>query len=236
MEPPIGRTGTVAPFTQMAGGAHVGCNARRLALLPADRALRLEPAAADAVRAKLGAVQAIDGKLHVGADPAQPRIGDLRIAYHVAPAGMVSVIGRQAGSDLNAYQTKAGDQLLMARPGVVSAAEMFKAAESGNRVLTWIIRAVAAICIFIGFCLIFRPLAVVADVVPLFGDILGAGIGAVALLLTAIVAPVVVAIAWLWYRPLVSIVVLVAGGAIALGVKRLAPRRTMRAPAAAAPA
>ncbi len=209
---------------------------RVLALLPADRELRLDAAAADAVRAKLGAVQAIDGKLFVGTDPAQPRIGDLRISWHIAPAGTVSLVARQAGTDLDAYQTKAGDRLLMVRTGVVSAADMFKAAESGNRVLTWIIRAVAAICIFIGFCLVFRPLAVVADVVPLVGDMLGAGIGVVALVLTATVAPVVIALAWLWYRPLVSIAVLAAGGAIAFAVRYLASRKTVRTPPAAAPA
>jgi hypothetical protein len=209
---------------------------RVVGLLPTSRELRPEPAVADALRAKLGAVQVTDGRLYVGADPAEPRIGDLRIAFHVAPTGTVSLIGRQTGPDLTPYQTKAGDQLLMAKPGVVSAAEMFKAAEAENRILTWVLRLVAVIVMFLGFFLIFRPLAVVADVVPLFGSILGAGVGLVALLLTAILAPVVVAIAWLWYRPLVSVAVLVVGAAVVLGVRYMASRRTPRAPASAAPA
>jgi Flp pilus assembly protein TadB len=47
----------------------------------------------------------------------------------------------------------------------------------------------------------------------------------VSLALTAVVAPVVIAIAWLWYRPIVSIAVLVVGLGIAYGLKRLAHRK-----------
>jgi hypothetical protein len=77
----------------------------------------------------------------------------------------------------------------------------------------------------LGFVLILRPLVVVADVVPLIGYILGAGAGLVALLLTAIVAPLIIAFAWLWYRPLVSIITLLVGAALAFGFKMLAARR-----------
>jgi hypothetical protein len=112
---------------------------------------------------------------------------------------------------------------------------MFKAAEAENRLLTWVLRFVAVIAMFAGFFLMFRPLVVVADVVPLFGDVLGAGVGFVALLLTAILAPMIVALAWLWYRPLVSILVLAVAGAVVFGVKRMAARRRAGPSAAAAP-
>jgi hypothetical protein len=45
---------------------------------------------------------------------------------------------------------------------------------------------------------------------------------------------VIVAIAWLWYRPLVSILVLAVAGAIVFGVKRMAARRRAGPSAAAA--
>ena len=48
--------------------------------------------------------------------------------------------------------------------------------------------------------MILNPLVVVADVVPFIGNVLSAGAGVVSLALTAVVAPVVIAIAWLWYR------------------------------------
>ena len=44
-------------------------------------------------------------------------------------------------------------------------------------------------------------------------------------MLTAIVAPVVIAVAWFCYRPLVSAVVLAIGLALAYGFKRWASQR-----------
>ena len=78
---------------------------------------------------------------------------------------------------------------------------------------------------FLGFMLILNPLVVVADVVPFIGNILSAGAGIVSLVLTAIVAPVVIAVAWFWYRPLVSAVVLAIGLALAYGFKRWASQQ-----------
>jgi hypothetical protein len=80
----------------------------------------------------------------------------------------------------------------------------------------------------VGFGLILRPLGVVGDVIPILGDIIRAGTGLVALLCTVAVAPVVIAIGWLWYRPLVGIAVLIAGGLATWGLMRLARRRALQ--------
>ena len=90
---------------------------------------------------------------------------------------------------------------------------------------------------FLGFCLVLGPLVVVADVVPFIGSILSAGTMLVSLIATAVVAPVVIAIAWFFYRPLVSVVVLAVGFAAAYGFRKLAPRRKAAAvPVPPAPA
>jgi Transmembrane protein 43 len=198
--------------------------------LAAGREFRLEPALQETVRQRAGTSARVeDGGIYIGADPSQPRIGDLRISYHVAAEGPVSVIARQDRSDFGEYQTKAGDRLLMLRAGTLSAGEMFKAAQEENRILTWVLRAVGIVAMLIGWMLMMRPLVVLADVIPFLGNVIGAGTGVVALLVTAVVAPIVIAIAWLWYRPLVSAGVLIVGFAIAYGVKTLAARRLARA-------
>jgi hypothetical protein len=87
------------------------------------------------------------------------------------------------------------------------------------------LRLVGVFAMFAGFMLILAPLVVVADVVPFIGNILSAGSALVSLVLTAIVAPVVIAVAWFWYRPLVSAVVLAIGLMLAYGFKRWASQR-----------
>ena len=49
------------------------------------------------------------------------------------------------------------------------------------------------------------------------------------LLITVACAPLVIAIAWLWYRPLVSIIVIAIGMAVAFGLKMLARRKVAAA-------
>jgi hypothetical protein len=203
--------------------------------LPAREELRVDAAAAEAAQARLGSapVHADAGRLYLGANPEGPRIGDLRIGYLVAPQGPASFIGRQAGADLGEYQTKAGDRLLMASSGLVPASAMFKQAEDENRLITWLLRAVFAIFLWVGCWLIIRPIAVVGDLVPIVGSILDVGAGIAALLLTLVIAPAVIAIAWLWYRPLVSLALVLGGVAVALGLRYLARGRAAARPAQA---
>jgi len=77
----------------------------------------------------------------------------------------------------------------------------------------------------VGFAMILRPLAVVGDVIPILGDIIRAGTGLVALICTVAIAPLVIAIGWLWYRPLVGIALIVVGAAATWGLTRLARLR-----------
>jgi hypothetical protein len=198
-----------------------------LAQLPETQDLRVDAALASSLSGKVGGpVQASDGKLYLGANPNEPKPGDLRITFRTVPNGPASFIGQQSGADFTEFQTTAGDKLLMARSGIMLAPDMFKAAEDENRILTWIVRPVGVVVMFIGLTLILRPLVVVADVVPFIGNILGAGAALVAGVVTAVVAPLVIAIAWLWYRPVVSIIAIAIGLAVAFGLRTLAARKS----------
>jgi hypothetical protein len=187
-------------------------------------------------------VQVVDGALYVGKDPGQPVVGDYRITYSEVPRQSASVIARQttgpAGPAFEPYRTEAGGTVALITPGEVPAKDMFKEAQDENRLWTWIIRAGGALGMFIGFCLMMGPIGVLASVIPILGEVVEAGVGVVALLLTAILAPVVIAIAWFVYRPMVGVIVLVVGGALAYGAihwarMRKAGRAAPKAPAAA---
>jgi hypothetical protein len=81
------------------------------------------------------------------------------------------------------------------------------------------------------------PIGVLADIIPILGDVVEAGVGVVALLLTLILAPVTIAIAWFVYRPVVAVIVLVLGGVLAYGAIHWArARKAAHATAKAAPA
>lgn len=178
--------------------------------------------------------QLVDGGVYVGRDPRNPQIGDMRIRFASVPVGPISVIARQAGDGFGPYQTQAGDRVQMVRDGIVPAAEMFQQAQDGNRMMTWILRAVGVVLMVAAFGMLFRPFSVAGSVIPLLGSVVGAGTGLAAVILTLVLAPLVIGFAWLWYRPLVGIGVLVLGFAGAAGLSWYAKQR--KAKAAAQPA
>ncbi len=177
-------------------------------------------------------VQAIDGAIYVGKDPAQPSVGDFKITFAEVRAQTASVVARQAGPTFEAYRTRAGGNVELISAGSIPSADMFKEAQDDNRIWTWLIRLGGCVLMFIGFALIMSPLSVLADVIPILGDIVGAGTSIVAFLCTVAIAPVVIAIAWFAYRPVVALITLVVGGALVAGVVYLSRQRKARKPAA----
>jgi hypothetical protein len=166
-----------------------------------------------------------DGGRYIGQNPESPRVGDLRITWQVARPDALSVIGAQVGDGFGPYATRAGDRLFMIEAGRVPAAAMFQQAEADNVTLTWILRLVGTVVMFVGFLIIFNPLKVLADVIPFIGSIVGFGTGLLAAVLTLVLAPATIAIAWLFYRPLVGIAILALGIALAYGLTRLRRNR-----------
>lgn len=57
-----------------------------------------------------------------------------------------------------------------------------------------------------------------ADVLPFLGNLLEAGLGAVAFLTALVISTIVIAIAWFVFRPLLSLGLLAGVGAISYGI------------------
>jgi hypothetical protein len=173
------------------------------ALTPTDEDLgKLKPALKD--KAKL-----CDEGFYFGGDPTAPVIGDQRVTFKVLKPGTFSVLAQQLGQTFAPYPTHAGDEIELVESGAVTAAGMFQHAESENAMLTWILRAVGFIVVSIGIGLILRPIAVFGDVVPIVGGILGAGLGVAAILVGLVITLVTIAVAWIFVRPVLGVVLLV---------------------------
>jgi hypothetical protein len=93
----------------------------------------------------------------------------------------------------------------MVRNGPASAEQMFAQARAANQTLSWALRAVGLLVLIVAFGMVLGPLGVLADVVPLFGSIVRMGTGFIAGATGLIVGFVVIAAAWIAYRPLVAL-------------------------------
>ncbi len=205
-----------------------------------DQPMAITPDKAAAIYAGYAGTKKVsidNGRIYLGWNPSSPAIGDYRISYEVAPLGVISVIGQQHGSQFQAYQTIAGDRLLMVDVGNVPAAQMFKEAADANRLVTWVIRGVGLLLLAIGFGLFMNPLAVIADFIPPLGSVVRLGTGIIAFFMAVVVGTITIAIAWFYYRPLLAIGILVVGAVIAgLIVYIGRARRQAAAPQPTAPA
>jgi hypothetical protein len=169
-----------------------------------------------------------------GADPDAPAVGDLRISFSVVKPQEVSVIAQQTGGTLRPYQTKAGDALEILAAGNSSAQAMFSAEQARNTRLTWILRLVGFLAMWIGLMMVANPFKVLADVVPFLGNLVGAGLALVAAMIALPLSLLTIAIAWFVYRPLLSIILLAVGGAAAFGIWTLIKKRQPKPLAATA--
>ncbi|WP_149498393.1 TMEM43 family protein [Roseiconus lacunae] len=152
---------------------------------------------------------------------ANPEIGDVRIWFTATPTTMVSLLSQQAGDSFAPYQTQYGTEIHTLETGAFTASEMISHEQAANRVLTWVLRGVGAFMMFLGFVLMLRPLEVIADVVPMLGSLVGFGTSVVAGLLTVAGSMTVIGIAWVFYRPVLGVTLLViAAGAIYFLVSR----------------
>lgn len=169
-----------------------------------------------------------EGGVYLGANPNAPAVGDMRISFLSVPTGPISVVAQQAGKTFVSRRTATGGELNLLENGIVSAEEMFRLAHERNKFLTWAIRVGGFFLLSMGFGMILRPIAVLASILPFLGRIVGTGTTVIAFLLAGILWTMTVAVAWIFYRPLLGIAILVVTVAlIVMVVKRF------RKPAAA---
>ncbi|HEY2584739.1 MAG TPA: TMEM43 family protein [Tepidisphaeraceae bacterium] len=142
-----------------------------------------------------------------------------------APPGPVCVIGEQTGGTVAAYTTPSGGSIELLRVGAHPATEMIATEQQRNAALTWLVRLVGFVLMWMAIFLMLQPLKVVASVAGILGDLVGVGVGLVSLLGAATLSAGIIAIAWLVYRPLLGAGLLAVAGAAAAGLFLLWQRR-----------
>lgn len=150
-----------------------------------------------------------NGGVYFGNDPKSPAIGDLRVRFLSVPTGPASVVAQQSGNTFVSYRTKTGGSVDLLEPGHVNAADMFQMAQDRNKMLTWAIRVGGFFLLGMAFSMILRPIAVLASILPFLGRLVGTGTTIVAFLLAGIVWGLTVSFAWIFYRPVLGIIILV---------------------------
>lgn len=141
-----------------------------------------------------------------------PAIGDVRVRFQAVPAGPISVLGGIDGSVVDRWTAPNGKSIAMASPGSTTAEAMLAAAYRSNALATWGIRFAATFVVFIALALLVSrlerhfPRARALRTELQAGLVLPLGVT-----LAVAWALVVIAAAWVVFRPLMSLGLIAAG-------------------------
>ena len=139
--------------------------------------------------------------------PEQPALGDLRISFRRVLPTDVSVVASQSGPSFAPFATSVSGAypIYSLKVGRLTKDAMFGQLQAENTTRTWIIRGVGFAMMFVGLMLVFQPFVIVADFIPLLGSLLGGGVAIFAFLVAMTCSLITIAVAWIFYRPLLGI-------------------------------
>ena len=159
-----------------------------------------------------GSFSIVNGVFYIGSR-SHDRAGDVRIKMQIAKPGDVSVVARQTGKTFSPYKTSVGGTISLLSNSILPAQDMFQNAVDANTTLTWILRVVGIVMMFIGFRMMLNVLSVAGDLIPILGNVIGAGLTFVSFLVAIFVSFIIIAIAWILYRPLIALALIAIGAA-----------------------
>jgi Transmembrane protein 43 len=168
-----------------------------------------------------------DGDHLYKGDPAAPNVGDMRIAYQgLASGATLSVLAAQSSGGFAPFVTPNGYSIDLVTVGSAPAATMIANKKKSEATLTWILRGVGALAMFIGFMLFLGPLSTLASVLPFLGGIVRGASAAIAFVIAVPLTLVVIALAWFGHRPLIGGGLLLLAAAAFYGLWRWHKGRT----------
>lgn len=150
--------------------------------------------------------------LYIGRTPAAPQVGDVRVTFEKVVPAKVTIIAKVKGDTFTKFKAKNGKTFQTLVMGVQDSAEIFESEHAANNTWLWILRIVGIMLVIAGLKGIFGFLETILKVVPFIANIFGWGVGVVCTVVGIVWSLIVIALAWLFYRPLLGIGLLALAG------------------------
>ncbi|MBO4840974.1 MAG: TMEM43 family protein [Bacteroidaceae bacterium] len=150
--------------------------------------------------------------LYYGRVPGSPEIGDVRVTWEVIVPAKVTIISQVDGDTFKPFKARNGKRFQTLVMGKKDAAEIFEAEHEANNMLTWILRIIGILLIIAGLRGILAIFETILKVVPFVANIFGFGVGIVCFVVGLVWSLIIIALAWLFYRPLIGIALLAIAG------------------------
>ena len=150
--------------------------------------------------------------LYYGRVPGSPQIGDVRVTFEKIVPAKVTVMAVADGDSFKPFKAKNGKRFETLVMGKKTGDEIIEDAEDANTMWTWMLRIVGIMLVISALKMIFGFLSMILKVVPFLSSIMGFGIGIVCTVIGVVWSLIVIAIAWIFYRPVLGIILLIIAG------------------------
>ena len=150
--------------------------------------------------------------LYFGRTPSSPEAGDVRITFEIVVPAKVTVMAVVAGDTFKPFKAKNGKRFQTLVMGKKTGDEIIDEEKEVNNIFLWILRIVGTLIVIFGLKGIFDFIATLLKVVPFVANIIGWGIGVVCTVVGIVWSLIIIALAWLFYRPLLGIGLLALAG------------------------
>ena len=150
--------------------------------------------------------------LYYGRVPGSPEVGDVRVTFEIVTPAKVTVMAVVDGDSFKPFKAKNGKRFQTLVMGKKSGDEIIDAQKDVNSTFLWILRIVGILLVIGGLRGILGFLETILKVVPFVASIFGWGVGVVCTILGLVWSLIVIAVAWLFYRPILGIALLVIAG------------------------
>jgi len=150
--------------------------------------------------------------LYFGRVPGSPEVGDVRVTFEKIVPAKVTVMAVVDGNTFKPFKAKNGKRFQALVMGHKSGDEIIDAAKDSNTMWTWALRILGVLLVIAGLKNIFGFLEMILKVVPFIANIFGWGIGVVCTVIGVVWSLIVIALAWVFYRPLLGIALLAIAG------------------------
>lgn len=151
-------------------------------------------------------------QLYFGTVPSSPAIGDVRVTFEKIVPAKVTLIAKVNGNTFEPYKAKNGYTFQTLVMGERDSSEIYEDEHQTNTIMLWVFRIMGILMVIGGLKGIFGFLQTLLMVLPFVANILGWGVGVICTVVGVVWSLIVIAIAWLFYRPLLGITLLVIAG------------------------
>lgn len=180
----------------------------------------------DIVKVQELGLEISENKYYTNVKNNEPQIGDIRISFNFNNSKNVSVLAIQSKDGFQEFVSSSGYKINKLQEGTHSGKSMLQDLTNENNTLKWIFRLIGTLLVIISFAAIISPLQRLANNIPIIGTLFGWASGIFIFVLGTAVSLFVIAIAWLRYRPVFSIVLLLCIISILIIVIKLKNKKT----------